>query len=196
MFITGCAMVFFSLEKEKIFPITIFVIGMFVFICIIIARRYFNIGKSVVDFERGTITVRNLLMKDTTYLLVNLKSLTIESVVTQNRVLMYNVYADFKEKQVLIGQEPDFIPLKHKIKLINSKIDIELNEEERNVEQDGSSNLTKIIRMMFPMMIILIFLRLLIFEKFNLSVEYKFLIVILVSFGYFFIYYYMKQRRR
>jgi|GEM_PF-1922951 len=196
MFTTGCAMVFFSLEGEKIIPASIFCLGILVLAFIVIARKYYNAGESEFDFEKGIISVKNLILQETIYPIDRLKSLTIESVVTQERVLMYNIYLDFEEDQVLIGQESDYLPLKNKIKSLVSRMDIELKEEERNVEVDKSSNFSKFIRMVAPMVVILIFTRLFVLDKFNLSPEFKFLIVIFISVGYFIVYYYIRNKRR
>ncbi len=176
MFVVGVTMVFLSIEKNKIMPISIFGFGIFILLFLIIERNLFAAGHTEIDLEKNKIKQRHFFLRHNISDLKESTIFTIEQVVYKNKIISYNVYAQTSDRDILIGQESDKKVLSEKLDTIKNHVSC--NVIEKNKYLDGKKD--KNNKKSFTVTLILILLIVLLRDKTSITGNQHFLLSILV----------------
>lgn len=195
MFAVGCAMVLFSIEKSRILPVTLVTGGVCILLILIGEKRLTSAGYTVVDLKKATLRQRLFFFRSRTYDLGLLSYLKIERVISRKQVLLYNIYVKIGGKLFLIGQETDYSVLQGKLRAVRAVVPCPVTESDKQLRQYDSRDVVKLIAIVAFLMMLVYVMKTLGGSAPQLGGNGKFLIVILIPFGYFVLYYIMRKGR-
>lgn len=194
MFITGCLMVFLSLEKSKILPFSLLGLGIFIVVFLIAEKNIFSAGNTEVDLTDLVARKRYFFLKKHSFDLRSVDYFIIESVRTNYRVLIYNIFATVRGQKIPLGQERDFSSLIDKLNMIRRVVSCEIVEETRYLESVPRPAIPKLLFMLVPVFALLFFVFV---PKIAAGAhKVKFLVVIFIPMSYFILHYFMRSIRK
>jgi len=142
MFILGVAMVFLSIERNKILPISMFCFGVFILLFLIIERNLFAAGHTDIDLADNKIKQRRFFLRYDISDLKKSTTFTLEQVVYKKKILSYNVYTRISGREILIGQESDKKVLSEKLDIIKNHVSCSVIEKNKYLD-DQKAKITK-----------------------------------------------------
>lgn len=194
IFITGCMMMFFSMRSNISVPLIVFAVCCGVLGYLIIERFLFLSGTSTIDCQNLVLSYKKFFGKQKFISLTEIKGIIIESVVSNKRIIIYNIIIQTETKDILIGNETEFFDLKHKITKLTNCCNLDVHETIKMFGEDNKRSRRQILKMLLPLAVLILISHR--FFLYDLEKNTKFLIVIFISIGYLVYYLYRKNSRR
>ncbi len=190
MFVLGVAMVFLSVEKNKIIPLSMLCFGILILIFLVAEHNLFAAGHTEIDLATNKMKRRKFFFRSD---IIDLKESTvfiIEQVIYKNRIISYNVYAKTDNKEILIGQESDKKAVSEKLDIIKNRILSKIVERDNYLDGKKTKNNKK----SFTVILILILLVVLLHNQTG-AIGNKIYILILLPACYFLFYFLKKVKK-
>ena len=186
MFTVGCAMVIWSIERNKFLPYTFLVVGVFIILFLIAEKNLYQAGYTEIDLVKMTIFKRHFFFRKNLFDLDKIEYLVVETVFSSRRqVVLYNIFVRIDNKTMLLGQEREQAVVYDKTRKIIKRTQTEIIKKSKYLEKN---DLTQVAKLVFLIITLLFFVLILKTKSHNspfIIRNLKILIVILIPIGYF-----------
>jgi len=193
MFFIGCAMMFFSIEKNRVLPAIFLCFGFLILLFLIVEKNMFMGGYTEFDLSRFIIRKRYFFLRRHIFDLRTVESFIVQCVVSRQKAIIYNIFATIQGKRIPLGQERNMADLKTKLDTITKLIDCKVIEENQFIEAVSFPPIYKLVLVLLPLVIIFFFVA--VGKPAGSTQKIKFLIVIFIPMSYFIFHYFTKINR-
>ncbi len=196
MFATGCGMVLFSIERSRMVPVALVSGGVCILLILIMEKKMFSAGYTEINLETGMLRQRLFFFRWRVLDMGLLEYIRVERVISRERILIYNIYMKIAGKQIKLGQESDHSLLETKLRAIRRCVPCPVTETDKHLREHQSGDIVKLIGIVLVLMLVVYFMKTMGSASSPFRDTKRFLIVILIPFGYFVVFYFFKRSKR